>query len=164
MSSWNTLRATNWLTTPSNPQSYMLKLWHRTSACLMSSKSKKLSLLSVQKRLTKSTISLKTLLKQRKPCIQMTTKGPLRKHIIISMSNDNNTKFMKNSFAYIANINKALRNVKSEILIDFIHSDPLGIMVVTNKVSYQSDFQIIEHYIKNLEDIDILQVDVLHLS
>ena len=94
----------------------------------------------------------------------MTTKGPLRKHIIIPMSNDNNAKFMKNSFAYIANINKALRNVKSEILIDFIHSDPLGIMVVTNKVSYQSDFQIIEHYIKNLEDIDILQVDVLYLS
>ena len=94
----------------------------------------------------------------------MTTKGPLRKHIIIPMSNDNNAKFIKNSFAYIVNINKALRNAKSEILIDFIHLDPLGIMVVTNKVSYQPDFQIIEHYIKNLEDIDILQVDVLHLS
>jgi len=94
----------------------------------------------------------------------MTTKGPLRKHVIIPMSNDNNAKFMKNSSAYVANINKALRNVKSEILVNFIHSDPLGITVVTNKVSLQSNLQIIEHYIKNSEDIDTLQVDILHLS
>jgi len=70
-----------------------------------------------------------------KPHIQMTTKEPLRKHIIIPMNNDNNTKFMKNSSVHVANINRALRNVKSEVLADFICSDPLGITVVTNKVS-----------------------------
>jgi len=36
-------------------------------------------------------------------------------------------------------------------------------MVVTNKVSMQSDLQIIEKYIKNLDDIDALQVEVPHL-
>jgi len=86
----------------------------------------------------------------------MTTKGPLRKYVIIFMSNDNNAKFMKDFSAHIANINKALRNVKSEALVDFIHSDPLGITVVTNKVSFQSDLQTIEHYVKNSEDIDAL--------
>jgi len=55
-----------------------------------------------------------------KPCIQMTMKGPSRKHIIIPMSNDNNMKFMKNSFMYVANINRALRNVKSKVIVDFI--------------------------------------------
>ena len=50
------------------------------------------------------------------------------------MSNNNNSKFMKNSSVHVANINRALGNVKSEILADFIHSDPLGITVVTNKV------------------------------
>ena len=40
-----------------------------------------------------------------KPQIQMTTKGPSRKQIIISMSNDNIYKFMKNSLLHIANIN-----------------------------------------------------------
>ena len=90
----------------------------------------------------------------------MTTKGLLRKHIIIPMSNDNNAKFMKNSLVHVANINRALRNIKSEVLTDFICSDPLGIMVVTNKVSMQSDLQIIEKYIKNLDDIDALQVEV----
>jgi len=90
----------------------------------------------------------------------MTTKEPLRKHIIIPMNNDNNTKFMKNSSVHVANINRALRNVKSEVLADFICSDPLGITVVTNKVSMQSDLQIIEQYVKNSDDIDALQVEV----
>ena len=88
--------------------------------------------------------------------IQMTMKEPLRKHVIIPMSSDNNAKFMKNSTAHIANINKALRNMKSEILVDFICSDPLGITVITNKISLQSDLQMIEHYVKNSENIDVL--------
>jgi len=95
-----------------------------------------------------------------KPHIQMTTKGPLRKQVIIPMSNDNNAKFMKNSPTYVANINRALRNTKSEILVDFICSDPLGITVVTNKVSLQSNLQIIEYYVKNSEDINAFQVDI----
>jgi len=55
-----------------------------------------------------------------KPYIQMTMKGLSRKHIIILMSNDNNMKFMKNSSMHVANINRALRNVKSKVLVDFI--------------------------------------------
>ena len=99
-----------------------------------------------------------------KPYIQMTMKGLSRKHVIIPMSNDNNAKFMRNLSTHIANINRALRNAKSEVLVDFIHLDPLGITVVTNKVSLQSDLQIIEHYIKNSEDINTFQVDVPYLS
>ena len=95
-----------------------------------------------------------------KPHIQITMKGPSRKHIIISMSNNNNMKFMKNSSMHIANINRALRNTKSEVLVDFIRSDPLGIMAVTNKISLQLDLQIIEQYVKNSDDIDALQVEV----
>ena len=93
----------------------------------------------------------------------MTMKGPSRKHIIIPMSNNNIIKFMRNSLTHVTNINRALRNLKSEILVNFICSDPLGIMVVTNKVSLQSDLQIIEHYIKNSDDINALQVEVPRL-
>ena len=93
----------------------------------------------------------------------MTTKGSSRKQVIILMSNNNNTKFMRNSATHIANINRILRNVKSEVLVDFICLDPLGITVVTNKVSLQSDLQMINHYVKNTEDIDALQVDASHL-
>ena len=44
--------------------------------------------------------------------------------------------------------------------MNFIYPDPLGIMIVTNKVSLQSDLQIIEKYIKSSNDIDALQVKV----
>jgi len=70
-----------------------------------------------------------------KPCIQITIKGPSRKHVIVSMNNDNNAKFMRNLSTHITNINRVLRNAKSEVLVDFICSDLLGITVVTNKVS-----------------------------
>ena len=55
-----------------------------------------------------------------KPKIQMTTKGPSRKQIIIPMSKENVDSFIKNSLLHISNINKQLRNAKSEILVDYI--------------------------------------------
>ena len=57
-----------------------------------------------------------------KPRIQMTTKDPSRKQVIIPMSKENNNTFMKNSLLHVANINRQLRNVKSEVLVDYIHS------------------------------------------
>ena len=55
-----------------------------------------------------------------KPRIQMTTKGPSRKQVIIPMSIENNNAFIKNSSLHMANINRQLRNVKSEVLVDYI--------------------------------------------
>ena len=75
------------------------------------------------------------------------------------MSSDNNSNFMKNSAIHVANINRQLRNAKSKVLVNYIHSDPLGISVITSKVSQQSDLQIIDQYIKNSSDINTLQVD-----
>jgi len=71
------------------------------------------------------------------------------------MSNNNNTKFIRNSVTHITNINRILRNAKSEVLVDFIYLDPLVITVVTNKVSLQSDLQIIDHYVKNTKCYDL---------
>ena len=93
----------------------------------------------------------------------MTTKSLSRKQVIILMGNDNIVKFMKNSLIHITNLNRNLRNTKSEVLVDFICSDPLGITVVTNKVSLFLDLLIIENYVKNSENIDSSQVDTPHL-
>ena len=71
------------------------------------------------------------------------TKNPSRKQVIVLMSNDDNNIFMKNSAIHVTNINRQLRNTKSEILVNYIRSNPLGISVVTNKISQQSDCQII---------------------
>ena len=94
-----------------------------------------------------------------KPCIQMTMKGPSRKQIIIPISNNNNNTFMKNSAAYVASINRLLRNAKSEVAVDYIRSNPIGLLIVTNKVALQLDFQIIDQYVKKSEDINKLQVE-----
>jgi len=94
-----------------------------------------------------------------KPRIKMTTKGPSRKHIIIPMSSDNISAFLKNSSLNVANINRQLRNAKSDVLVDYIRSGNTGIIVVTNKVMQQSDLSIIDQYIKNTSDINTLQVE-----
>jgi len=98
-----------------------------------------------------------------KPHIQMTTKGPSRKQVIVSMSNDNTISFTKNSMLHIAHINRLLRNAKSDIVVDFIRSDPIGPVIITNKVANQSDLQIISQYIKRSEDINELQVEEPYL-
>ena len=95
-----------------------------------------------------------------KPHIQMTTTGLFRKQIIILMGSNNITKFMKNSSLYITNINWSLRNLKSEVLVNFIHSDLTGVTVVTNKDTVQSDLCIIEKYIKNVDNINFLNIDM----
>jgi len=91
--------------------------------------------------------------------IQMIMKGPFRKQIIVIMSGDNFNSFMKNSSTHVSNLNRLLRNVKMEVVVDFIRSDPIGLVIVTNKVTIQSNLQIINQYVKKLEDINELQVE-----
>ena len=89
----------------------------------------------------------------------MMTKGPSRKQVIISMSRENINTFMKNSSLHVANINRLLRNTKSDVLVDYIQSDPTCVTIITNKVSQQSDMSIINQYVKNSNDINTLQVE-----
>ena len=98
-----------------------------------------------------------------KPHTQITTKRPSRKQVIVPMSNDNIISFTKNSVLHVTHINRLLRNAKSDIMVDFIRSDPIGPVIVTNKVANQSNLQIIGQYIKRSEDINELQVEELHL-
>ena len=94
----------------------------------------------------------------------MTTKGPSRKQVIILINRENIIKFIKESSLYISNINRILKNVKLDVLVDFIHSNQLDIMVVTSKVVFLSDLQLIKNYIKNIKNINALAVDVPCLS
>ena len=98
-----------------------------------------------------------------KPKIQMTTKGPSRKQIIIPISKENVDSFIKNSSLHISNINRQFHNAKSEILVDYIWAEPFGITIVTNKVSQPSDLMLIDQYIKNSNNINALQIDELWL-
>ena len=90
-----------------------------------------------------------------KPWIQMMTKGPSRKQVIIPVNSDNIAKFMKESLSHVTNINRALKNAKTEVLVNFIRSDQANITVVTNKVVSLSNLVIIEKYVKNINCIDV---------
>jgi len=58
-----------------------------------------------------------------KPCINMTTKDPSYKQIIVPIGSENISKFMASSGDHIANLNHTLKSIKSDIIINFIHSD-----------------------------------------
>ena len=58
-----------------------------------------------------------------KPKLNMMTKSPSRKQVIIPISNVNKAKFMESSSTHITNLNKALKNIKLEVMADFIHMD-----------------------------------------
>ena len=98
-----------------------------------------------------------------KPKMQMTTKGLLRKQVIIPMSKDNINAFMKNSSLHMANINSQLCNAKLEVLTNYICANPLGITIITSKACQQSDLLIIDQYIKNSNNVNALQVEEPHL-
>ena len=94
-----------------------------------------------------------------KPCINMTTKELSCKQVIISISNINQKNFMKESGTYVVNLNRALKNIKLEVTVDFVYSDMSGIIVVTNKVTNLSDLQAIEYYVRDTNHINSNEID-----
>ena len=51
-----------------------------------------------------------------KPKVNMITKRPSRKQVIISMNNENKAKFMESSSKHITNLNKVLKNIKLNVM------------------------------------------------
>jgi len=84
-----------------------------------------------------------------KPCINMTTKGPSHKQVIVPMNTDNTRKYMKDTSTHVININKALKSIKSNIITNFIRLDDKCIIIFTNNVTNPSDFQEIKRCVKN---------------
>jgi len=79
------------------------------------------------------------------------------------MNVENRNCFIKNSSIHVSNINKALRNIKSEIVTDFVCLNSRGIIITTNKISSILNLQTIERYIKNVNNIKSNQVETLRL-
>ena len=92
--------------------------------------------------------------------INMTTKGPSRKQIIVPMDNDNKSKFMTLLIIYIINLNSVLKNIKSDVIADFICIEQYSIIITTNKVTSPLDLQTIEKYINNIDYIDYDDIEI----
>ena len=79
-----------------------------------------------------------------KPRLNMTTKSPSQKQVIIPMSCDLGKRFIKDSSSHIININQAFKSIKANIC-----ADNKGIIIATNNVAMNSDLQEIEKYVKS---------------
>jgi len=55
---------------------------------------------------------------------------------------------------YITNINRLLKDVKSEISADYIWSDNKRIIITTNEVAASFNLSIVEKYIKELNNVN----------
>ena len=84
-----------------------------------------------------------------KSYLNMTIKDSLYKQVIVQMDSDNIVKFMFSSNDHVININRLLKNIKSECKADYIRAEKSGIIIITNRVILLLDLQTIEKYIKN---------------
>jgi len=94
-----------------------------------------------------------------KPYLNMTTKGPSHKQVIVPIDSNNMVKFIFSSSNYIININRLLKNIKSEYKTNYIRVEKSGIIIVTNKVMSPLDLQTIEKYVKNSNQIDVNKIE-----
>jgi len=73
-------------------------------------------------------------------------------------------KFIEDSSTYVFNLNRELKNIKSKVMVDFVLQEIAGIVIITNKVASELELQTIKNYIKNANQIETEEVDVLQLS
>jgi len=74
------------------------------------------------------------------------------------MSTNNFERVMIKSNTHIANINKLLKEIKSDISANYIYSDSKKVIIITNKIAITSDLNMIEKYIKELNDVDTINI------
>ena len=91
--------------------------------------------------------------RQKKPKINMITKEPSRKQIIIPIAKSNTELIINSANQQIANINKSLKEFKLDIIADFIHIINNGVIITTDKLANSSNLKIIEKCIKNVKEI-----------
>ena len=92
--------------------------------------------------------------RQKKPRINMITKKPSRKQVIIPIAKLNAELIINSANQQITNINKSLKEIKSDITVDFICIINNRVIITTNKPANTSNLKIIEKCIKNVSNIN----------
>ena len=92
---------------------------------------------------------------KKKPKINIMTRELSRKQVIISMAKLNAKLIINSANLHISNINKCLKKIKLDIITDFIHSTNDKLIITMNKLANTSDLNMIEKYIKNIQNINL---------
>jgi len=90
----------------------------------------------------------------KKPKVNMTTRGQSRKEVIILMTKSNAELIVNSAHTHISNINKCLKNSKSNIFADFIRVNINGIIITMNSPTSNLDLSTIKKYLKNVQNIN----------
>ena len=67
------------------------------------------------------------------------------------------------SSIHIADLNRSLKNIKSDVIVDYIQLELIGITIVTNKVALSLNLQVIENYVKNVENVNLEYIEAPRL-
>ena len=84
----------------------------------------------------------------------MITRGLSRKEVIILMVKHIAELIVNSAHTHIINVNKCLKNSKSDIVTDFIHITNNGIIITTNKPANNLNLSTIEKYLKSIQNVD----------
>ena len=99
----------------------------------------------------------------KKPRINMTTREPSRKEVIIPMAKHNTELIVNSAHTHIANVNKCLKISKSDIVADFICITNNGIIITTNKPANNLNLSTIENYLKSIKNVNSDSIESLCL-
>jgi len=91
-------------------------------------------------------------------------KDPLRKQVIISMNIVNSNRFMVLSNKHISNISRDLKNIKSDVMANFVQANHKRLVITTNKTTSILDLNTIKRYIRNVDAINSNNIMSLKLS
>ena len=95
----------------------------------------------------------------KQPKINMTTRGQLRREVIIPMTKTNAELIVNSAHIHISNINKYLKNSKSDTFADFIRFNVNGIIITTNKPVSNLNLSTIEKYLKNVQNVNLDSIE-----
>ena len=99
----------------------------------------------------------------KKPKINMTTRGQSRREVIIPITKTNAELIVNSAHIHISNINKCLKNSKSNIFADFIRFNVNGIIITTNKPTSDLNLSTIKKYLKNVQNVNPDSIESPHL-
>jgi len=99
----------------------------------------------------------------KKPKINIMTRGQSRREVIIPMTKANVELIVNSAHIHVSNVNKCLKNSKSDTFADFIQSNINGIIIMTNKPASNLDLSTIKKYLKNIQNVNPDSIESPHL-
>ena len=87
--------------------------------------------------------------------INMITRELLKKEVIIPMAKSNTKLIVNSAYTHISNVNKCLKNSKSDIVADFIWITNNGIIIIMNKPANVLNLSTIKKFLKNIDNVNL---------